>query len=633
MKKLLLMILILALLAININCGGGAGSSANTSGRTTVAISLGETRTASHASGGLLSAASTIPSDVTSIKFTISATDMVTIERVISVTGRTTISESFEVPTGANRHFLVKAMDASGNVLFRGETFANLDGTPTSLTIVMVSTDVTPPDFSGLSTITSITTTSLVLSWAPATDIITPQNKIQYLIYMSTTPGGENFASPSFTTSPGVTSFSVTGLSPDTTYYFMVRAMDERGNIDTNLFEKSATTLAPPDIIKPTFGGIVSATAVSSTEINLSWGSATDDRTASSNIVYLIYMSTTSGGENLASPTASITGGTSKTITGLTPGTTYYFVVRARDEAGNIDTNTVEKFTTTLALPDTTPPTFGGLGSATAVSSTEISLSWNPATDNATPSSNIVYLIYMSTISGGENFAMPSFITSPGVISFSVTGLSPGTTYYFVVRARDASGNIDTNSVEWSATTLAPPEVSPPEDIALNLTGSGFPHPLESDRGWGGGSYPWEIIDSKRLCPKEGASGWACGLAFTGGSGSWDGETCGWRQATINLGEPKAFNRVVVWHHGLEHVPNTYKIQYWDGTNWVDIFSTTNGHSYLKFPTDSPRYWWESWSTPTENTFPDVTSSKVRFALDNCDITHGWIYEFEVYKD
>lgn len=177
----------------------------------------------------------------------------------------------------------------------------------------------------------------------------------------------------------------------------------------------------------------------------------------------------------------------------------------------------------------------------------------------------------------------------------------------------------------------APPEVSPPGDIALNLTGSGFPHPLESDKGWGGGSYPWEIIDGERLCTKEG--GWACGLAFTGGSASWAGETCGWRQATINFGEPMVFNRVVVWHHALEHVPNTYKIQYWDGTNWVDIFSTTNGHSYLKFPTDSPRYWWESWSTPTENTFPDVTSSKVRFALDNCDITHGWIYEFEVYKD
>ncbi len=133
------MTLILTFLTANASCGGGDGSSANTSDKTTVTISLGEARIASHAGGGLLSATSTIPSElgVTSIKFTISATDMVTIERVISVAGRTTISESFEVPTGANRHFLVEAMDASGNVLYRGETFANLDGTPISLTIAV----------------------------------------------------------------------------------------------------------------------------------------------------------------------------------------------------------------------------------------------------------------------------------------------------------------------------------------------------------------------------------------------------------------------------------------------------------------------------------------------------------------
>ncbi|HDH97834.1 MAG TPA: hypothetical protein ENF70_01700 [Deltaproteobacteria bacterium] len=172
-------------------------------------------------------------------------------------------------------------------------------------------------------------------------------------------------------------------------------------------------------------------------------------------------------------------------------------------------------------------------------------------------------------------------------------------------------------------------QTSPQEDLAFNGTGSGYPSPLESDSGWGDGSYPWQISDGMRTYPGE----WAHGLAFTGGTSSWAGEACGWRQATIDFGEPKTFNRVVVWHHGLEHVPNTYKIQYWNGTNWVDVFSTMNGHSYLKYPADSPTNWWESWSTPTENTFEAVTSSKVRFALNNCDIEHGWIYEIEVYND
>ena len=173
--------------------------------------------------------------------------------------------------------------------------------------------------------------------------------------------------------------------------------------------------------------------------------------------------------------------------------------------------------------------------------------------------------------------------------------------------------------------SVPPAELSPPEDIALNPSRSGYPHPLESDRGWGGGSDKWEIVDGVRRY-----SEWYHGLAFTGGRWPYI-EPCGWRQATINFGEPKTFNRVLVWHHGLEHVPNTYKIQYWDGTSWVDIFSTADGHAYLKYPADPPDNWWESFSTPTENTFDPVTSSKVRFALYNCDIVHGWIYEFEVY--
>jgi hypothetical protein len=176
--------------------------------------------------------------------------------------------------------------------------------------------------------------------------------------------------------------------------------------------------------------------------------------------------------------------------------------------------------------------------------------------------------------------------------------------------------------------TEPPAETSPPEDLALNPSRTGYPHPLESDNGWGGGADKWEIVDGTRRYPD-----WDYGLAFTGGKRPYI-EPCGWRQATINFGEPTTFNRVMVWHHGLEgHVPNTYKIQYYDGVNWVDIFSTTNGHDYLVYPAETPTDWWHNFSTPTENSFNPITSNKVRFNLWNCDIVHGWIYEFEVYYD
>jgi hypothetical protein len=176
-----------------------------------------------------------------------------------------------------------------------------------------------------------------------------------------------------------------------------------------------------------------------------------------------------------------------------------------------------------------------------------------------------------------------------------------------------------------AAPPVPPSETSPADNLALNPIWTGYPHPLESDSGWGGGSNKWGIVDGIRL-----EAAWNRGLAFTGGTAPYIAP-CGWRQATINFGQPTTFNRVMVWHHALEHVPNTYKIQYLDGGTWVDVFSTVSGHDYLVYPANPPTNWWESFSTPTENTFDPVTSDKVRFALWNCDIVHGWIYEFEAY--
>ncbi len=352
MKKIL-MIALLALLTVNMNCGGG-GTSSDSSATTALTINLGEVRDASSLSTserGLVSTSS-IPSHVVSIRITISAPDMPTIVQVIPTGGLTSVSVTIDVPNGSNRHIVVEALNDTGGVLYRGETYVDLDGTPVSVPITMVSADPIPPMFAGISDITSITQTSMVLSWSPATDNVTPQNKIQYLIYMATTPGGQNFLVPSFTTSLGATSYMVAGLNPNTTYYYVVLAMDEVGNRSTTIVEAAGTTLAPPDPNPPTFGGLASATALSVTEVQLQWSAATDDVTPSSDIIYLIYMAMTSGGQDFNTPSAITSpGATMYTVTGLSPATMYCFVVRARDEAGNTDANTIERCATTLTPP------------------------------------------------------------------------------------------------------------------------------------------------------------------------------------------------------------------------------------------------------------------------------------------
>jgi hypothetical protein len=166
-------------------------------------------------------------------------------------------------------------------------------------------------------------------------------------------------------------------------------------------------------------------------------------------------------------------------------------------------------------------------------------------------------------------------------------------------------------------------------NIALNPSASGYPSPLESDRGWGGGAQPWEIVDGQ-----ETYAEWYHGLAFTGGhtggwgSGGWV-EPAGPRQATIDFGQLKVFDEVVVWHHGENHVPATANLQAWNGTNWVDIpFNRTY----------APSRPFGDWSIPDEYDFNPVVGSKVRYSFDNSGanilgepITHGWLYEFEVF--
>lgn len=82
-------------------------------------------------------AVAAIPSTVYKVIFSISGPDMETITRAALVSGQTSISETFEVPSGDGRHFLVKAADSYGTVVYRGDAFVDLSGVPVILDIEM----------------------------------------------------------------------------------------------------------------------------------------------------------------------------------------------------------------------------------------------------------------------------------------------------------------------------------------------------------------------------------------------------------------------------------------------------------------------------------------------------------------
>ena len=73
----------------------------------------------------------------------------------------------------------------------------NVDGNSVERSATTLSTiDTIPPEFNGLSSITNVTATTMVLNWSPATDNVTEQGKIRYLVYAATSRSGENFTTP-----------------------------------------------------------------------------------------------------------------------------------------------------------------------------------------------------------------------------------------------------------------------------------------------------------------------------------------------------------------------------------------------------------------------------------------------------
>jgi hypothetical protein len=339
-----------------------------------------------------------------------------------------------------NYNVAVRAVDANSNEDMNTKVLnaSTLDGSP--------------PIFAGAAQAIPLGTAIKVL-WVPATDNLDPPEYIRYEIFQSTTAGTFDYNNPTLTTEPGVTEHTFINLELSTTYYYVVRAIDSSGNRESNTVEVSTTTAASADITAPVFAGVDTVQAQSATSIALSWTAAIDDFSNASEIVYDIYQASSANGEDFNNPTFSTAPGeTNFVVKGLKPETDYFFVVRARDQVGNQDTNTKEGQSKTLN--DSTPPTFSSGLNATPTGPTTISLTWNPGTDDSTDPSNLTYRIYMASSPGGENFGTPVVVTQPGTTSYAISDLLPNKPYYFVVRATDEAGNEDSNTNEANATTF-----------------------------------------------------------------------------------------------------------------------------------------------------------------------------------
>jgi fibronectin type 3 domain-containing protein len=235
------------------------------------------------------------------------------------------------------------------------------------------------------------------------------------------------------------TSFTDTGRTNGTTYYYTVAAVNAVGTSPQS-GEASAT---PQATVPSAPTGLVASAGNAS--VVLSWTVPNSDG-GSPITGYNVYRGTAPGGEG-GTPVATNVASSSFTDTGLANGTTYYYKVAAVNAAG---TSPQSGEASATPQPAATAPS--APQSLTAVGSNgAVQLSWTaPASNGGAAVTG--YNVYRGTSAGGEGSTpVATNVTTTG---FTDTGLANGTTYYYTVKAVNSAGT-SPPSTEASATPQA----------------------------------------------------------------------------------------------------------------------------------------------------------------------------------
>ncbi|MFE0101096.1 fibronectin type III domain-containing protein [Streptomyces sp. NPDC059009] len=180
----------------------------------------------------------------------------------------------------------------------------------------------------------------------------------------------------------------------------------------------------------------VTAQAGSATSVHVMWNRATDDTEVTGYDVYR------SGKRVKSLPEREHM----VDVTGLKPRTAYTFTVRARDQAGNVSADSARLSVTTPAAKaeDGEAPTRPGRLRARPAGSRAVTLSWSRSHDDQGIASYAVHQggSQIHSVDGDET-------------STVLTGLRPGTSYRFTVKARDAADNVSPASPATAVTTTA----------------------------------------------------------------------------------------------------------------------------------------------------------------------------------
>jgi len=324
---------------------------------------------------------------------------------------------------------------ASGMPYYYRVSAYNVGGVSPVSNVITATTTLTAPVASAA---TAVTAGGFTANWNPSAgaygyylDVATDSGFVSMLAGYSNLDVG-NVATKAVVGSPGVP------------YYYRVRA-----------YTPSVTTVSSNTISVTTVPAAVVANAATSftlTGFTANWTAPSGTVTG-----YYLDVSTdnafgsfVSGYNNL-----QITSGTSKAVTGLSNLTTYYYRVRAYNGSGTgANSNTVTAITVPVAPVATAATSFTSVG---------FTVNWNPVPGASG------YFLDVGTSSGGAQLI--SNANAGSATTAIISSASPGTTYYYQVRAYNAALTPSANSNVITAVMIPG---APATVVATNRTQNSF---------------------------------------------------------------------------------------------------------------------------------------------------------------
>lgn len=369
------------------------------------------------------------------------------------------------------------------------------------LTIPVAFAQVAPADLD----FSNVTDSSATLKWSNQSGGVK--------FYVSVSPGNH-------TKDNAGTSWTVTSLDPSTTYSWQVTAYkgnDIAGGKTSS--GPSFTTLAtppppppsppsPPSLTSPANGA--TGVALSTT---LQWSSVSGATS------YNVQVSDKSNFSSLIDEASGISG-TSKSISGLSNSTKYYWRVSATNAGGTGSYSATWNFTTTQPAPPAAPALTSPADGATSVA-TSTTLRWNSVSGASS------YNVQLGDKSNFQSSTLLVDETSITGTSKSLSGLENAKTYYWRVSANGAGGTSGWSSASFTTAQLPPPGA--PSGLSAVATVAAV------TLSWigvsGATSYKWEVYYKSSLTLAKFGESTTATASVTGLPGATE---FSWRVQAVN---------------------------------------------------------------------------------------------------